>query len=418
MTTFTTVRLRDMGRIVTGRTPSSERPELFGSVVPFITPTDIVNTDRYVRVQRFLSTAGLEDLRAIALPPRAVCFVCIGATIGKICMTADQSVTNQQINSIIVDQGGFCPEFVYYALSTFKDRVKARAGGAATPIVNKSSFSDVEIEAPPLPVQRRIASILGAYDDLIEVNRRRIAILEDMARRLFEEWFVRFRYPGHEGVRLVATQEGPVPEGWLKAKLGDVCMTMRAGATPSRQTAKFWELGSVDWYTTGELQDCFLLGSKERISQGAIDAGKGRLFPAGTIFMAIYGSPTVGRLGISVEPCSANQAALAMQPDGRVIGLWFLWHTLWSRRAYFNSIALGAAQQNISKEKVRDAEIVVPPRHIIGTFERTVGPIWELRRNTEMQQKKLEEARDLLLPRLISGALPIAAAERELEAAD
>ena len=127
-------------------------------------------------------------------------------------MTATRSQSNQQINSVIVHEA-FDPFFVYYKLSTLKNVLRQRAAGAATPIINKSAFSDIVVEVPLLHEQRRIASILSAYDDLIEVNRRRVAILEEMARRLFEEWFVHLRFPGHESVPVHVTPDGSLPDG-------------------------------------------------------------------------------------------------------------------------------------------------------------------------------------------------------------
>lgn len=277
-----------------------------------------------------------------------------------------------------------------------------------------TTFADsFELTIPARQTQERIASILGAYDDLIEVNRRRIAVLEEMARRLFEEWFVHFRFPGHDSSSADARTP---PRDWPETAIADVCTWLQAGGTPSRKQSEYWEDGTVDWFTTGELQDCFLFASKERVSATAVRERKARLFPAGTVFMAIYGSPTVGRIGIATAECSSNQAALALWPDERRFGRWFLVHTLIGLRQHFNAISQGAAQQNISKEKVAAAKFPCPPAGLVREFECRVSPVWDLRRTLERQQQKLASSRDLLLPRLVSGDLPVTAAERELEA--
>ena len=167
-----------------------------------------------METERFLSEEGYKSQERILLPVGSVCFVCIGATIGKICITDKPSFTNQQINSIIVDRHNFDNRFVYYILKTQKEKIRSIAGGAATPIVNKTAFSNIVIQVPPLPNQCKIAGILSSYDDLIENNTRRIKILEEMARTIYREWFVNFRFPGHEKVNIVDSAVGEIPEGW------------------------------------------------------------------------------------------------------------------------------------------------------------------------------------------------------------
>lgn len=216
------VRIRDLGRVVTGKTPPSSQPELFGDLYPFLTPTDIDGFARYIEPARFLSPEGGDYQYQLMLPERAVCVVCIGATIGKVCMTGRPSFTNQQINSVVVNENEHDPFFVYHLLTTLRDELKSNAGGAATPIINKTAFSEIEISVPPLSVQRRVAGILSDYDELIENNQRRIRILEEMARALYREWFVHFRFPGYEKLPRVASSLGDIPKGWTVRKLGDI----------------------------------------------------------------------------------------------------------------------------------------------------------------------------------------------------
>jgi len=127
--------------------------------------------------------------------------------------------------------------YLYYALGLPEARTTLRlvAHGVAQPNISPSAIHQCQIPLPPLPIQRRIASILGAYDDLIEVNRRRIAVLEEMARRLFDEWFVHFRFPGHEGHRMVETEHGRLPEGWEWSRLDGMLVLQRGFDLPSAE---------------------------------------------------------------------------------------------------------------------------------------------------------------------------------------
>jgi len=140
-------------------------------------------------------------------------------------MTDRPSFSNQQINTI-VPNGAVDPSFLYYSLRPRKQELLSlgAATGVRTPIMNKSAFCDLKVTLPPLPLQRRIAGILSAYDDLIENCQRRIRILEQMARALYREWFVDFRFPGHEDYPRVPSALGEIPEGWeVKTPLLPFC---------------------------------------------------------------------------------------------------------------------------------------------------------------------------------------------------
>jgi type I restriction enzyme, S subunit len=274
-----TLRIADFGSVITGKTPSSNNLEHFGDDYPFITPTDM-GAGRIVRTGRGISQEGYLKFRRQILPRWSICFVCIGATIGKICLTKEKSLTNQQINSVVVDTARHNPFFVYYLLSTYAEAVKSIAGGAATPIVNKTSFENIEVIVPPLPTQRKIAVILSAYDDLIENNLQRIKILEEMAQNLYREWFVKFRFPGHQHSRFTASPLGRIPEGWEVKALGKLADQIRDSVNPDSVdpgTPYFGlehlprkSITLADWGFAGEVHSTKLLFKKGDILFGKI----------------------------------------------------------------------------------------------------------------------------------------------------
>ena len=233
MNTWRNVTINDLGKIITGSTPPTKKTEYYGNEYPFITPTDIEIDSRIVQTKRFLSQKGYEYNKKRLLQRNAVCVVCI-ASIGKICMTSVPSVTNQQINSVVVNQQKYDPYFVYYLLRTQTDILQNVASGVATPIVNKTSFAKLKVYVPPLPTQHKIAAILSTYDYLIENNTHRIKILEDMAQTLYREWFVHYRFPGHENVPMVESELGPIPQGWEVKPLGEMCHVLM-GLSPKSE---------------------------------------------------------------------------------------------------------------------------------------------------------------------------------------
>jgi type I restriction enzyme S subunit len=234
---FQTCRIGDLGHVVTGKTPPSARPELFGNLYPFLTPTDIDGVRRYLEPERFISLEGHDFQSQLLLPEDTVCVVCIGATIGKVCMTNRPSFTNQQINSVVVNKAEHDPNFVYHLLTTLRDELKSNAGGAATPIINKTTLSNIEVSVPSRSVQQRIASILSAYDDLMENHRRRISILEQMGRSLYCDWFVNFRFPGHEKSKFQNSVRGSIPQDWSIGRLDNLLVLQRGFDLPKAQRA-------------------------------------------------------------------------------------------------------------------------------------------------------------------------------------
>ncbi|MEX2157137.1 MAG: restriction endonuclease subunit S [Gemmatimonadales bacterium] len=303
------------------------------------------------------------------------------------------------------------PLFLHYYLrqDDVVTWITNQAVGATMPNLNTGILRTVPVRFPPLPVQRRIAGILSAYDELIENSLRRIRLLEAMARALYREWFVHFRFPGHEKLPRVASPLGDMPQGWEVKPLSALCSRMESGGTPKRNTPEYWEGGDIEWFKTGELWDGFLFGSEEKITERGQRESNARIFEPGTILMAIYGSPTVGRLGIVTRPSSCNQAALGLVADTEHISQTFLYFVLLSLRDHFNGLAQGAAQQNISKEKVANAAALVPPRPLVTAFDRLADPTFSQVQVLQRQIHNLRRTRDLLLPRLLSGQLEVKA---------
>jgi type I restriction enzyme S subunit len=400
------VTIGDLGTVVTGGTPSSKRPELYGDVYPFITPTDIDDSRRFVQTDRFLSEEGKNNQIRRLLPSGAVCFVCIGATIGKICMTRRPSFTNQQINSVIVDSRRHDNDFIYYLLRIKRATLKSIAGGAATPIVNKSTFSATEVCVPPLRIQRKIAAILSAYDDLIENNLRRIQILEEMAQALYREWFVKFRFPGHEKVRMVDSPLGKIPEGWEVKHVWEA-FEIRGGGTPSKKVPEYWEGGGINWYVPTDLtaaRSMFMIESASKITELGLRKSSARLFPAFSVMMT--SRATVGVISINTTEACTNQGFITCIPNDR-FPLYTLYQWLKENVSTFISLGTGATFKEITKGVFKTIEVLVPPQFLVTAFEGAVAAVGEHILNLHRKNTNLRHTRDLLLPKLISGQLDV-----------
>ena len=180
--------------------------------------------------------------------------------------------------------------------------------GATVDRIPLIRFPEFPVRVPLLREQRKIADTLSAYDDLIENNRRRIALLEESARLLYREWFVHLRFPGHEHVKVV---DG-VPEGWGLRTIADMFVTT-SGGTPSRANPEYFD-GATNWVKTQELDDLFIFATEEHISESAIKNSAAKIFPVGTLLVSIYGGTNIGRTGLLAVPAASNQACVALMP--------------------------------------------------------------------------------------------------------
>ena len=282
------ISIFDLGRIVTGKTPSTKNPAFFNGEYQFVTPSDLDWKTYYCRSTGRTVTVEAKKLHQNQfVPADSVMVTCIGNTIGKCGISLGECLTNQQVNTIIPREGDDS-RFIYYLLVHSADLIRGvgLGGGAATPILNKSTFSKIRLRVPSKTNWADIASILSTYDDLIENNRQRIQLLEQMARLLYREWFVHLRFPGHKHVTIT---DG-VPQGWQRKTIADVCRTV-GGGTPSTNVSEYWD-GDVTWVIPSDVtkNDCLvLLDSERKITNTGLRASSAKIVPAETILMT---SPT------------------------------------------------------------------------------------------------------------------------------
>lgn len=397
-----TVRIGDLGKVVTGKTPSSERPDEFGDAYPFITPSDIDRTTKFAKTERYLSDAGASSLRGALLPPGAICVVCIGATIGKVVMTDRPSFTNQQINSVIVDRSRFNPSYVFYLCNAITDTFQILAGGAATPIINKSVFSSIKVRAPELVIQQKIAAALCSLDELIANNQRRIALLESMAEDIYREWFVRMRFPGMESV----TFEKGMPTDWTHEPVLDA-FKFYGGATPSKENPRFWVDGEVNWYTPTDITGSsspYLEESGDKCTEEGLQNCSANLFPAHSIMMT--SRATIGAIGINCTPACTNQGFITCIPNQRY-PLTYLYHWLKLAKPHFEMLSGGSTFAELTKGTFKRIRILTPPKRLVEAYEQQARPMFDQVESLTKANRRLRATRDALLPRLISGKLRV-----------
>ncbi len=309
---------------------------------------------------------------------------------------------------------GLDSRFLYYWLGSPQGKTELQKAtiGSSQPALIIVLLKAMEVALPPLPIQRRIASILGAYDDLIEVNRRRIAVLEEMARRLFDEWFVHFRFPGHEGHRTVETEHGRFPEGWGYGPFTDVADVL-SGGTPKKERPDYWD-GSIPFFTPRDApKSAWALTSMGMITESGLASCNSQLYPEWTVFITARG--TVGKVALAGVPMAMNQSCYALR--GRGFGQPFVFGLTQVAVTRLQGMSGGAVFDTIIVDTFRKLQIAVPPKTLAASFDGAVQPILLQSRSIAIAIDRLTRSRDLLLPRLISGELSVTEAERELDAA-
>ncbi len=374
----------------------------------FISCKDILNGQiQYEEARQITKEDFIETHKRTKLAPNDILITNSG-TIGRMAIVKDIpetfKTTFQKSVAIVKPKVSMVyPLYLYYLLKSKVDDFVNSSNGSAQKNLLLSTLRDFKLSIVSSQVlQRRIAEILSRYDSLIENYQKQIKLLEESAQRLYKEWFVDLRFPGHENTKIV---DG-VPEGWEKKQINDICSLITSGGTPSRNNKSFWDNGNINWVKTKELNDTWIIDTEEHITETGLNNSSAKIFPPNTILMAIYASPTLGRLGILVHEACCNQAALGFIPNEFVSWQW-LFYKLYELRDKFNSIARGAGQQNISAIVVKETEIVVPEKNIIDKYTSLVTEIFNRQRTIICEIKLLIEARDRLLPKLISGEIEV-----------
>lgn len=322
------------------------------------------------------------------------------------------------------------PLFLYYVFVSAEQQeyVRQHAIQTGVPHTNLGILKQTPISVPPLDEQRAIAGILGAFDDKIELNRKMNETLEAMARALFKSWFVDFdpvrakaegRDPGiptHIADLFPDSFEdselGEIPAGWCVKPIADLA-TIQGGSTPSTKEPLYWEGGNHYWATPKDLASLampVLLDTERRITDAGLQQISSGLLPAGTLLLS--SRAPIGYLAISEVPVAINQGFIAMQPKDGISDLFLLW---WTRTAHDAILARanGSTFLEISKSNFRPIPVIMPPHALMDAFDHAARPPYQRIVTNERESRTLAEARDLLLPKLISGELRVKTAELE-----
>ncbi len=425
MSNLIEITLGNIGRTITGKTPSSEDPEDFGDGYPFVTPTDSLESKYVLRTARQLSDDGIRKLKSKVLPPESVLVSCIGSAMGKVVMNSTPCITNQQFNSIVVNVDRFCPHYVYYLLrNSYKLLRNAASGSTALPMLNKTDFEKLKICVfKDKAHQRKIVSVLSALDAKIELNNRINEELEGVAKLLYDYWFVQFDFPitaaqaaamgkpklegkpyRASGGKMVYSEalKWEIPAEWRHSTIGQTFKT-HLGGTPSRENEDYWTPGEVNWLSSGENPSTFVVAPDEQISKLGLQNSPAKLLPVGTVILSIVRHLRASILGIEA---ATNQSVVGIV-ETSAFKHCFIYPYLVREIPRLMVLRTGAQQPHINKAVLDESLLVVPDESTMGAYTKKAAPLFLQMENCHRQNKELTELRDWLLPMLMNGQVTV-----------
>ena len=375
------VKLGDICKYVTsGGTPKSSIKDYYEpKQIPWL-KTKEVNYCRIYETESYISKDGLDNSSAKMIPQNSVIVAMYGQgdTAGRVAINKIPLTTNQACCNLIIDETKACYEFVYYQLVTLYEKMVSLKNGGAQPNLNAAIIKSMEIKLPPLKTQRYIADILSSYDNLIENNQKQIKLLEEAAQRLYKEWFVDLRFPGHENAKIV---DG-VPEEWSRTNINEI-LTFHRGYDLTKNEMKAGRYPVVGSTTVIGYHNEF------KIKGPGIVTGR---------------SGSLGKYQFIWDNFWPHNTSLYIS-DYKDHNIFFVYSLL--QTVDFASLNNGGAIPTLNRNVLSNIEVIEPTDELQEMFAKIAEPQYQKIKNLEKQNNQLKMARDVLLPKLMSGEVEV-----------
>ena len=430
MSEWKEVSLSEMGKTITGKTPSSQYPEDFGDEMPFITPSDSFEKKYINKSDRFLSRSGSDRLKEKIISPNSIMVTCIGSAMGKVAKNSLSSVTNQQINSIIVNEN-FDSDYIYYLLkNNYAVLRNAASGSTAIPILNKTDFDNLRFKVElNLNEQRKMVSILSTIDDKIEINNQINQELEAMAKTLYDYWFVQFDFPDQNGKpykssggKMVYKPElkREIPEGWGVTTFSSWISDNKTGDWGKETSEGNYTL-EVDCIRGADINGLSGNGKTDMPTRFILEKNKNKLLTDFDIVIEISGgSPTqsTGRIvGISENVlnrfdlpliCSNFCKAVSLKEQETFYNFVYEWKNLYDNGVLFSWEGKTSGIKNLLFDSfVTNYHIAQPPIDLMKQFFDYASSVDKKTQLLLKQNQELTQLRDWLLPMLMNGQVKV-----------
>ena len=398
------IKISDIGHVVTGKTPRTSIKENYGGYIPFLTPSDDLSNKFAPITNKVLTDKGLMEVRNCLLPENSICVSCIGSDLGKVVMLKKPTVTNQQFNSIIPNEN-YSPDFVYYLMIIVGKRLNFLSKtSTAVPIINKSTFSNFEVEVPSsLRNQTQIAKILSSLDDKIELNNRINANLEEQAQTLFHRWFVDFEFPNEQGLpyksnggKFIDSELGRIPKEWKVGTLSDIANIIM-GQSPSGESYNENGEGKVFYQGRTDFGNRFP-------SRRLFTTEPKRMAEEKSVLLSVRAP--VGDINIAIEKCCIGRGLASIRAKNDFYS--FLLYTMFNLKDKLNLFnGEGTVFGSINKTSLESIHIVKPNLLTVQSFEFLIKDFDRQIKRNYYEIVSLEQLRDVLLPKLMNNEIKL-----------
>lgn len=408
------MKIKDIGRVVTGKTPATGNAQYYNGKYMFIAPTDIAKGFVLTSSERTITEEGYLSISSNTLHGTSVLVGCIGSDMGNVAIVEESCATNQQINAITDIKCHVNPYYVYYYLSMRKSYLRTLAGVTTTPILPKSTFEEIDIVLPPKLIQDKVVNILYVLDDKIRQNARICAELESMAKTLYDYWFTQFDFPNAEGKPYRSSGgemvwndqlKREIPKGWKTKRLSDIC-SFRNGINYEKGCAgnRIYKIANVRNITASSL---FMdVSDFDEISLPSEQADRYAI-KRNDIIIARSGTPGATRLILkpadNVIFCGFIICCTPENSNHRML----LAHFLKQLEGTSATKTGGSILQNVSQDTLKSLCVAIPNDEVINSFNEKLVPMIEMIQHAIDENSELTKLRDWLLPMLMNGQIVV-----------
>ena len=398
-------KLDELGFVGRGKSKHRPRndPSLYGGKYPFIQTGEVKAADLYI--SKYTKTYNEKGLAQSKLWEPGTLLLTIAANIADTAILKIKACFPDSIVGFIADPGKADVRFVKYYIDTIKLHMQSISRGTTQDNLSLEKIQSLDFKTPPLPTQRKIAAILSAYDDLIENNTRRIEILEEMARSIYREWFVKFRFPGHEQVQMVDSELGLIPEGWKLKKLDELGSIGRGKSKHRPRNDPSLYGGDSPFVQTGEVKEALLYITHYSQTYNEKGLAQSKLWGPKTLLLTI--AANIAETAILKIPACFPDSIVGFVADSEQVTPEFIKFRIDDIKEKMQSFSRGTAQDNLSLDKIKLFYFLVPDKDYIIMFEKYTAPLFSQVQNLLLKNANLRHTRDLLLPRLISGKIDV-----------